>query len=57
VACRHPSEDRSLPEEPAEPLLTHDDVTTILLWMADVIAELRAIHHLLKDEDGEEEEE
>jgi hypothetical protein len=38
-----------------EPIFDHEDVRTMLLLMADILAELRETRRLL--EDGEEEEE
>jgi hypothetical protein len=38
-----------------EPLIDHNDITTIMRLLADIQQDVRGIRELLEDDDGEEE--
>ena len=41
----------------AEPVISHEDVTTLMGMIGDIQADVAAIKRLLSEDDGEEEEE
>jgi hypothetical protein len=42
-------------DRPIEPLIDHNDITTIMRLLADIQQDVRGIRDLLEDDDGEEE--